>query len=215
MQCVIYKATFPNNKVYIGKTKNYKSRIYKHNWDSKNRNKGNIIMSKSIIKYGFENIRWDIIHECSSIDEMSELEIFYIKEYNSTDHNCGYNMVCGDKQVYEKRDNIDPIYKLDIIKRKLKSNGHDPDKYIVIDEKLEQEIVTEYLNGGMMRRMSKKHGISRNRLKRLLLSKDIKIINKDTSMILDTTLIDKVISMYKDNKLIKDISEELDLTIMI
>ena len=214
---VIYKATFPNNKVYIGKSKDFKNRLRGHNWSGK-KGSSNHIMSRAIRKYGFENIKWEIIHECSSSEEMSQMEIFYIKEYNSIDHEFGYNMVCGDKEDnhYDKRKNIDPEYQLDVIKKKLEANGHNPDKYVVIDDKIGKDIIDEYVGGGMIRRMSKKYKISRNRLKRFLLSNNVKIVSQvNTSLTFSEEYINKIIEKYKNGETIKDISEEENLTIMI
>ena len=107
---VIYKAEFPNGKVYIGKTKNFEQRKYHHIWNSNRRNNGHIIMYKAILKYGSDNINWSILCECLDNDDMNKKEIEYIKMYNSTSHKFGYNMVCGDKEDYVKRENFEKSY---------------------------------------------------------------------------------------------------------
>lgn len=135
---VIYKAEFPNGKVYIGKSKNFEKRKYHHIWNSTREKNNHIIMSKAIRKYGVDNIKWEIICECCDIDDMNKKEIEYIKLYNSTSHEFGYNMVCGDKEGFSKRENFDKDYQIDIILRKLESNGHDSKKYIVITEQLKK-----------------------------------------------------------------------------
>jgi hypothetical protein len=156
---IIYKAIFPNEKVYIGKTINFESRKYQHIWNSKRKENSHIIMYKAIRKYGADNIKWEIIHECSSLKEMKEKEKEFINLYKSTEHEYGYNMVCGDKEEYILRDNFDESYRIDIIKRKLKSNGHDPEKYVVIDENLEIKIIEDYKNLIGIRALSKKIGL--------------------------------------------------------
>ena len=82
MYMVIYKAEFPNGKVYIGKTINLKSRIYNHIWNSKRKINSHLIMYKAIRKYGEENIKWEILCECVDLEDMNQKEIFYIKKYN-------------------------------------------------------------------------------------------------------------------------------------
>ena len=181
---VIYKAEFPNGKVYIGKSKNFENRKYHHIWNSKRSNHKHIMMSRAINKYGPDSIKWSIICECLSSDDMNQKEIEFIKLYNSTLHEFGYNMVCGDKFVYEKRNNFDDSYKVDIIKKKLKSNGHDPDKYVVITEELKIEIINDYVNNKLSRNdLVKKYSISKQRMSILLKSENIEInINKGSEV---------------------------------
>ena len=64
----------------------------------------------------------------------------------------------------------------------MKANGHDPDKYIVIDDKLSEEIINDYNKLGI-RTLNKKYKISRQRLRRFLLSNNIEIsMNKTTEI---------------------------------
>jgi hypothetical protein len=216
---IIYKAIFPNEKVYIGKTINFESRKYQHIWNSKRKENSHIIMYKAIRKYGADNIKWEIIHECSSLKEMKEKEKEFINLYKSTEHEYGYNMVCGDKEEYILRDNFDESYRIDIIKRKLKSNGHDPEKYVVIDENLEIKIIEDYKNLIGIRALSKKYGISRQRLRRFLLSKNIEIdkeiVSKITTFVPSIEIIKDICDNFKSGKTIKSIAYEKNLTIMI
>jgi len=216
---VIYKAEFPNGKVYIGRTINFKDRKYKHINSSKGEKNSHIIMYKAIRKYGADNIKWEIIHECSSMEEMKEKEKEFINLYKSTEHEYGYNMVCGDKEEYILRENFDENYRIDIIKRKLKSNGHDPEKYVIIDEDLAIKIIEDYKSLIGIRPLSKKYGISRQRLRRFLLSRNIEIdkeiVSKVTTFIPNIELIKDICDDFKSGKTIKSIAEEKNLTIMI
>jgi len=78
---VIYKAEFPNKKVYIGKTKNFQIRKTKHFYSIRYDKKTKMI--KAIIKYGFENIIWDIIFETNDENILNQKEIELIKKYDS------------------------------------------------------------------------------------------------------------------------------------
>lgn len=220
---VIYKIEFPNGKVYIGKSKNFKNRKYIHIWKSKKSNINNLknmIVSKAINKYGIDSIKWSIIHECLDYDDMNKKEIEYIKFYNSTSPEFGYNMVCGDKLVYHKRDNFDNDYKVDIIKKKLKSNGHDPNKYIVITNELKEEIIDNYINKKMsIRSLVKRYSITKQRISRMLKSENIEI-NKNKSVETNTKIfniefINKVIDLYKSGMSINSISKQESITIML
>jgi hypothetical protein len=215
---VIYQALFPNGKKYIGKSKNFENRKYNHLRDSE---KGSdLIFHRAIKKYGSENIIWDILCECLDDEDMKEKEVFYIKEFKTIDPNFGYNMVCGDKEGFELRKNFEPEYQIEIIKRKLKSNGHDPEKYVVMTEELATEIRKDYIdNKFSIKALVRKYGISKNRITRFLKSESIEIdMNRGaeiSSIKLSEEKIKKVIELFKSGKLIKEISEQENLTILI
>ena len=89
----IYKITNNiNGKVYIGQTtRTIKDRWKQHINDSKS--KTNLpYFHKAINKYGPENFSIEKIIEAPQ-SELDELEIFYIKKYDS--YNNGYNMTLG------------------------------------------------------------------------------------------------------------------------
>lgn len=91
----IYKITNNiNGKIYIGQTiGTVKNRFDEHCRSSK----CNTPIDKSIKKYGRDNFLVETIIETDSIDELNELEIFYIDKYNSTDKSIGYNICKGGK----------------------------------------------------------------------------------------------------------------------
>ncbi len=74
---VIYKITNPKGRLYVGKTKCLRKRINSHVWNAKK--EGNIILAKSIKKYGWGNHKIEIIEE---VDDslLNEREVFWIKE---------------------------------------------------------------------------------------------------------------------------------------
>lgn len=216
---VIYKAEFPNGKVYIGKTINFELRKYHHIWNSTKNKNTHLLMGKAIRKYGHENIKWEIICECTSIDEMNLKEKEFINKYKSIDSNFGYNMVCGDKEDYVLRENFDEEYRISIIRKKLKSNGHSPEDYIPIDDQIKILLIQDYSNKIGIRSLSKKYKISRQRLRRFFLSQGIQI-DQNIAKIKNTfipsqELIERVINGYKNNKTIKQMSVEEKLTIMM
>lgn len=82
----IYKITNTiTQKIYIGK----QVRENKHYMGS-----GKLI-KLSILKYGIENFKKEIIEVCSSKKELSNREIFWISYYKSQDRNVGYNITKG------------------------------------------------------------------------------------------------------------------------
>lgn len=85
----VYMPTFPNNKVYIGIT----GKDPNIRWSSGGGYKHQ--MKSAIQKYGWDNIQHEILYQNLSRNEATRLEIELIKQYNSTDHQYGYNISKG------------------------------------------------------------------------------------------------------------------------
>ena len=91
----VYKITNTlNGKVYIGQTVDYRKRKVGHFSYLRRNAHRNIYLQNSFNKYGESSFRIEIIKECT-IDELDELEIYYMRKYNSIDRTQGYNMVIG------------------------------------------------------------------------------------------------------------------------
>ena len=86
----IYKLDFPNNKSYIGQSKDIKARVMRHNHI---RNCPEIIVEKAIGKYGI--IKNFIILERVPIEKLNEREKFWIEYYNTNNRHIGYNIAEG------------------------------------------------------------------------------------------------------------------------
>ena len=95
MKHCIYKLVFPNGKIYVGQTNNFRSRMTCHKNDPLNPNRTSKCsrVHGAILKYGWENVKKEIICECDK-SNVNELEIFWIKELKSNDRIYGYN-ICG------------------------------------------------------------------------------------------------------------------------
>ena len=74
---VIYKAEFPNGKVYIGKSKDFDSRKIKHSYSTRYYNTK---LTNAINKYGFDSIKWEIIFETEDINIINQKEIEFISK---------------------------------------------------------------------------------------------------------------------------------------
>lgn len=94
----VYKHTFPNGKVYIGIT----SIDVKVRWQNgrgyMKRSHGKYHqprMAQAILKYGWENIKHEILYEGLTKEKAEQKEIELIAKYKSNDCKFGYNVEAG------------------------------------------------------------------------------------------------------------------------
>ncbi len=94
---IIYKTTNKiNGKSYIGQTV-HSLRQRKHGHVSAALSvRDTTYFHRALRKYGSENFSWEILQECDTIEELNQLEIFYIGYYNTFGNN-GYNLTVGGK----------------------------------------------------------------------------------------------------------------------
>ena len=89
-----------NGKRYIGQTtQKLKSRHAQHISDSKSLNKKRTYFHSAINKYGIENFDLVILEENKTLEELNELEKFYIAFYNTNDREFGYNTADGGENT--------------------------------------------------------------------------------------------------------------------
>lgn len=88
----VYKHTTPNGKVYIGITNQNPERRWRGNGSGY---KENAHFWNAIQKYGWENIKHEIISQWLSKDAACKMEIELIKEHKSHDMKFGYNQSLG------------------------------------------------------------------------------------------------------------------------
>lgn len=84
----IYKITSPSNRIYIGQSIKIEDRIKSYkNLKCKEQPK----LYKSLLKYGFENHKIEVLIECNE-SKLNELERHYQEEYDSIENglNCIY-----------------------------------------------------------------------------------------------------------------------------
>jgi len=92
---IVYKATSPSGKIYIGITSNpLKNRIKEHKKDSVNQNL-NRPFHKAIRKYGIDNIKFEVIDKARSWDKLCLREQYWIQFYKSNKRDIGYNCTSG------------------------------------------------------------------------------------------------------------------------
>lgn len=89
---IVYKHTFPNNKVYIGITQQEPEKRWKNGLGYDEHQK---IMQRAIKKYGWNNIKHEILFQKISRKEAYKKEIELIALYDSTNRQKGYNISKG------------------------------------------------------------------------------------------------------------------------
>ena len=82
----IYKITSPSNKIYIGQSNNIKSRFQKYKYLSC---KAQTILYRSLLKYGWENHKFEIVTLCYE-EQLNEFERDFQEAYDviKTGLNC-------------------------------------------------------------------------------------------------------------------------------
>ena len=93
MSYCVYKHTCPNGKVYIGIT--CQKPIYR--WNNGEGYKCNNHFYYAIKKYGWENLKHEILFDGLTIEQAEEKEIELIGLYNSANREYGYNIEAGGK----------------------------------------------------------------------------------------------------------------------
>ncbi len=90
MAYTVYMHKFPNQKVYIGVTRQSLER----RWRGGKGYYGQPVYD-AILKYGWDNIEHIILESDLTKEQAEESEKFYIKKYNSLSHANGYNIETG------------------------------------------------------------------------------------------------------------------------
>lgn len=97
---VVYKHTSPSGKIYIGITaKNPPEKRWGKNGSGYRRNNH---FRSAIQKYGWDNFKHEILFENLVKEDAEQKEIELIAKYNSTDRNCGYNILKGGNAPSEE-----------------------------------------------------------------------------------------------------------------
>jgi len=97
---IVYKHTFPNGKIYIGIT----CRKPKLRWKNGNGYSSNIYMQNAINKYGWNNIKHEILKTGLTLNEACKLERQFINDFKSNEREFGYNIESGGTQGKEISD---------------------------------------------------------------------------------------------------------------
>ena len=87
---IIYMATSPSGKSYIGRTIEFEKRLKRHKRDYK---KKDTKFYRAIQKYGWNNFKWITLYDTILENELNKIEKLAIAKYNT--YNKGYNSTIG------------------------------------------------------------------------------------------------------------------------
>lgn len=87
----VYCHIFPNGKRYVGLTKH----SVEKRWENGNKYKTCPLVYRAIQKYGWENVKHEILSTVKTIEEAEAKERYYISKYRTTDPEYGYNILPG------------------------------------------------------------------------------------------------------------------------
>jgi len=92
---IIYKATGPTGKVYIGQTiKTLNRRKIDHAFRAKKQDRRGAFQI-ALLEHGFGSFQWDQIDSAETAEELDQKEKHWIAHYKSTDPQYGYNIFEG------------------------------------------------------------------------------------------------------------------------
>lgn len=89
----VYMHTFPNKKRYIGITCCKPNRRWQNGYGYVSQP----VIHNAIVKYGWDNIKHEIVANGLTLDEANQKEQELIKLYQTTNHDYGYNVELGGK----------------------------------------------------------------------------------------------------------------------
>lgn len=107
-----------NQKIYIGQSVDVKNRWRQHRSNARNNYRHPLY--DSIRKYGEHNFSCTILEEHCSMDELNEVEVFWISFFGSINRSLGYNLEFGGKGFARSEE----------VKRKI-SESHQRNKKLV------------------------------------------------------------------------------------
>lgn len=100
----IYKTTnLKNGKIYIGQHLATKFEPEKYIGS------GHLLLP-AIKYYGKQNFRCELLASCDTIEDLNNLEKYYIKKYNSQDRSIGYNIADGGEEPWNRNKKMSKQY---------------------------------------------------------------------------------------------------------
>ncbi|MBV4427145.1 GIY-YIG nuclease family protein [Clostridium tyrobutyricum] len=161
----IYKITnLVNNKVYIGQSTDIKQRLCTHKSELKGGYHANYHLQRAWNQYGQSNFKFEILRECEE-KLLDKMEVQWIRYYNSTNGNFGYNSDTGGHKnkhlSKEHKKKLSKSHKGKIVSNetKIKISMHSKGKKKTQEmrEKLRQVNLGKHHSEATKKKLSKSH----------------------------------------------------------
>ena len=111
--------------MYIGQTVvSFEERWNKHKKGLRNNRHDNSMLQRAFNKYGEEAFIYKIIHLCDELDDLNELEKYYIKKYDT--YNNGYNLTLGGEGYVIKSEEV-----MNEIRKKVRESARSKSKFTI------------------------------------------------------------------------------------
>lgn len=153
----VYKHTCPNGKIYIGIT----SLDVKTRWGKNGSLYKNMLFGKAIQKYGWDNIKHEILYKGLSKSEAELKEIELISKYKSNCKDFGYNIESGgyvNRHAQQTRDKMSKTRKNKPLSEQHKKSLSESRKGIKFSDEHIENIRKSHI--GYIMPESQKHKIS-------------------------------------------------------
>ena len=128
----VYKHTSPSGKIYIGIT----SLPVERRWQDGKNYKSSIIFYNAIRKYGWENIKHEILFTELTRDQAEQIEIQLIAQYKSNNSKYGYNIEEGGHVAKMSAETRAKLSKAHLGKHYKKRRNHTEEEKKAISQKL-------------------------------------------------------------------------------
>lgn len=112
----IYKITSPNGRIYIGQSWDVRMRLYKYRYMSKNNKNGQIILENSLVKHGYDNHKFEIVHELPkdiTQEVLNNYEEIYLNQYKDL----GFKLLNSKEAGSNGKHSQETKYKISLINR--------------------------------------------------------------------------------------------------
>lgn len=103
-----------NNKKYIGQSTDLKQRFRSHKKELRGNRHHNDYLQNSFNKYGEDSFKFEVLCECN-IEELDDLEVKFIHDFNTTNREFGFNRDTGGNK--NKRMSIESRRKMSEAKK--------------------------------------------------------------------------------------------------
>lgn len=121
----IYKITNKiNNKCYIGQSTRIQDRWKEHSSNYEHKRHPELPLYKAMEKYGIKNFSFMVLQECQK-EELDEKEKYWIKYFNSTLQDHGYNIRSGGDSTNGENHPKHKLTQQDVIDIRTRYNNHE------------------------------------------------------------------------------------------